>query len=626
MKKGRVLEVLGWSLALGLAVFTGISLPSSGFGFSAPQRSTATEAAPADGDGEKGELRVPLAPAFSVQELTALPEEGWITNGGTLFNQRYSPLSQISRSNVAGLKGVWEVHLESATQGRYRGEAQPLVYQGVIYVISAADDVLAIEVKSGRVLWKYEAHLDPEINTVCCVWTSRGVALGEGKVYVGQLDGRLVALDQGTGEPLWSIQVEKWQEGYTITSAPLYYNGLVITGISGGEFGIRGQITAYNAQNGQKVWRFYTVPGPGELGHETWPQDSEIWKKGGAPVWQTPAVDPSLGLLYFSTGNPGPDYHGGIRAGDNLFATAIVALEVETGKYRWHFQEVHHDLWDYDAPNPVVLFDLEIDGVMRKAAAQAGKTGWVYILDRITGEPLLGIEERPVPQEPRQKTSPTQPYPLGDAFVPQSIPEELGGGKLVNQGRIFTPFWDEEVLVRPGNRGGANWPPSSYDPSSHYLYVCASDTIRHFIVEADLALPSLGERFRGGMFGSSDLQPENRGIVAAMDMSSNRLVWRQEWKEACYAGSVVTAGGLVFLGKKDGNFVALDSRNGATLWQFQTEAEVSGTATVFQQDGQQYIVVLSAGARVDGTGHGDSLWLFSLSGTLEPVEVTELTQ
>jgi len=626
MKKGRVLGVLGWSLALGLAVFTGISLPSSGFGFSAPQRSTATEAVPADGDGEKGELRVPLAPAFSVQELTALPEEGWITNGGTLFNQRYSPLSQISRSNVAGLKGVWEVHLESATQGRYRGEAQPLVYQGVIYVISAADDVLAIEVKSGRVLWKYEAHLDPEINTVCCVWTSRGVALGEGKVYVGQLDGRLVALDQGTGEPLWSIQVEKWQEGYTITSAPLYYNGLVITGISGGEFGIRGQITAYNAQNGQKVWRFYTVPGPGELGHETWPQDSEIWKKGGAPVWQTPAVDPSLGLLYFSTGNPGPDYHGGIRAGDNLFATAIVALEVETGKYRWHFQEVHHDLWDYDAPNPVVLFDLEIDGVMRKAAAQAGKTGWVYILDRITGEPLLGIEERPVPQEPRQKTSPTQPYPLGDAFVPQSIPEELGGGKLVNQGRIFTPFWDEEVLVRPGNRGGANWPPSSYDPSSHYLYVCASDTIRHFIVEADLALPSLGERFRGGMFGSSDLQPENRGIVAAMDMSSNRLVWRQEWKEACYAGSVVTAGGLLFLGKKDGNFVALDSRNGATLWQFQTEAEVSGTATVFQQDGQEYIVVLSAGARVDGSGHGDSLWLFSLSGTLDPVDVTELTR
>ena len=613
MKKGRVLGILGGSLALGVAVFMGLNLPSSGFGFSAPQRSTETEA-------------VPLAPAFSVQELTALPEEGWITNGGTLFNQRYSPLTQINRSNVAGLKGVWEVHLESATQGRYRGEAQPLVYQGVIYVISAADDVLAIGVKSGRVLWKYEAHLDPEINTVCCVWTSRGVALGDGKIYVGQLDGRLVALDQGTGEPLWSTQVEKWQEGYTITSAPLYYNGLVITGISGGEFGIRGQITAYNAQNGRMVWRFYTVPGPGEFGHETWPQDSEIWKKGAAPVWQTPAVDPSLGLLYFSTGNPGPDYHGGIRAGDNLFATAIVALEAETGKYRWHFQEVHHDIWDYDAPNPVVLFDLEIDGVLRKAAAQAGKTGWVYILDRITGEPLLGIEERPVPQEPRQKTSPTQPYPLGDAFVPQSIPEDLGGDKLVNQGRIYTPFWDEEVLVRPGNRGGANWPPSSYDPSSHYLYVCATDRIAHFVVDADLSLPSLGERFRGGMFGVAALQPENRGIVAAMDMSSNRLVWRKEWKEACYAGSVVTSSGLLFMGKKDGNFVALDSRNGATLWQFQTESEVSGTATVFQEDGQEYIVVLSAGARVDGSGEGDSLWLFSLSGTLEPVDETELAR
>jgi alcohol dehydrogenase (cytochrome c) len=266
----------------------------------------------------------------------------------------------------------------------------------------------------------------------------------------------------------------------------------------------------------------------------------------------------------------------------------------------------------------VVLFDLEIDGVLRKAAAQAGKTGWVYILDRITGEPLLGIEERPVPQEPRQKTSPTQPYPLGDAFVPQSIPEELAGRKLVNEGRIFTPFWDEEVLIRPGNRGGANWPPSSYDPSSHYLYVCAADRIRHFIAHTDLTVPPLGERFRGGMFGSGELQPENIGIVAAMDMRTNRLVWRQEWKTDCYAGSVVTAGGLVFLGKKDGNFLALDSRNGDLLWQFQTRVEVSGTATVFQEDGQQYIVVLAAGARADGSSQGDSLWLFSLTGTLEP--------
>ena len=618
MKNGRVLRVLGCSLALGLAVFAGIS---------ASQNSTATEAVSADGDREEGEFQVPLAPAFSARQLMALPEENWVTNGGTLFNQRYSPLSQISRSNVAGLKGVWEVHLKSAMERKYRGEAQPLVYRGVIYVISAADDVFAVEVKSGRIIWKYEAHLDPEINTVCCAWTSRGVALGEGKVYLGQLDGRLVALDQGTGEPLWSTQVEKWQDGYTITSAPLYYEGLVITGISGGEFGIRGQITAYDARDGQQVWRFYTVPGPGELGHETWPQDSDAWRRGAAPVWQTPAVDPALGLLYFSTGNPGPDYNGAVREGDNLFATSIVALEVETGKYRWHFQEVHHDLWDYDAPNPVVLFDLEIDGVMRKAAAQAGKTGWVYILDRITGEPLLGIEERPVPQEPRQKTSPTQPYPLGDAFVPQSIPNELGGDNLVNQGRIFTPFWDQQVSVRPGNRGGANWPPSSYDPSSHFLYVCASDRIRHFIVEDDLSIPPLGERFRGGMFGSTEFQPENLGIVAAMDMRTNRLVWRQEWKLDCYAGSVVTAGGLLFLGKKDGNFVALDSGNGATLWQFQTGAEVTGTATVFQEDGQEYIVVLSAGARVDGSGRGDSLWLFSLTGTLEPVDISaDVTQ
>ncbi len=195
---------------------------------------------------------------------------------------------------------------------------------------------------------------------------------------------------------------------------------------------------------------------------------------GGATVWHTPAVDPELGLVYFSTGNPGPDFNGAVRAGDNLFSASIVALEARTGKYRWHFQEVHHDIWDYDAPNPVVLFDAVIDGRARKGLAQVGKTGWAYILDRETGEPLIGIEERPVPQEPRQATAATQPYPAGDAIVPQHVEIAPEGYHLVNDGRIFTPYiGDKGMIVSPSLYGGANWPPSSYDPMRQLLFVCA---------------------------------------------------------------------------------------------------------------------------------------------------------
>ena len=234
-----------------------------------------------------------------------------------------------------------------------------------------------------------------------------------------QLDGKLVALDERTGKTVWSIQAERWQEGFSITAAPLFYDGMLITGFAGAELGVRGRVKAYDAKNGKLLWTFHTIPGPGEPGHDTWPAHNEVWANGGATVWQTPAVDRDLGLIYFSTGNPGPDFNGAVRAGDNLYSSSILAIEAKTGKYRWHFQEVHHDLWDYDAPNPVVLFDVRIGGVLHKGLAQVGKTGWAYILDRETGKPLVGIEERPVPQEPRQATAATQPYPVGDAIVPQ---------------------------------------------------------------------------------------------------------------------------------------------------------------------------------------------------------------
>jgi len=563
---------------------------------------------------------------YAQQSAPAAPPAGaWPKVGGNLFSQNYLPLTQINRQNVANLKAVWRARLDGSGVGaKYSGEAQPVVYQGVVYIVTGADDVFAISVITGEVIWKYHADLDQSITTVCCGWTSRGLALGEGKVFVGQLDGRLVALDQKSGETAWSIQAERWQEGYTITAAPLYYDGMIIVGFAGGENGTRGRVKAYDSKDGHLIWTFYTIPGPGEPGHETWPQDNDAWKHGGATVWQTPAVDPDLGLIYFTTGNPGPDFNGRIRPGNNLYSVSMLAVEAKTGKYRWHYQQVHHDIWDYDSPNPVILFDVTINGRVRKAAAEASKTGWVYILDRITGKPLLGIDEKPVAQDARQLTSPTQPFPRGDAFVPHEMeiaPEDF---PLVHQGRIFTPFWTDGVVAKPSPRGGANWPPSSYDPSTNYFYVCGSDSANIFKGgDENPAAPREGERYLGGAFGGSPIP--GTGIFAALDMKTNRLVWRQAWKDSCYSGSVATAGGLVFVGRNDGRLTAMDSSNGKRLWEFQTGAGVNAPASVFEYEGSQYVVAYSAGSQFGGSPRGDSLWLFSLKGTLEPVPPASAT-
>ena len=557
------------------------------------------------------------APNFAGSWLAA-PRQDWPTNGGDWYNRRYSPLKEINRETVEQLKGVWRARLNGSGFGaRYSAEAQPIYFDGVLYVATPANDVFAIDVDTGQFLWTYTANLPPAIATVCCGWTNRGVAIGNGKVYAGQLDGKLVALDQRTGEVVWSIQAERWEEGFTITTAPLYYDGLVITGFAGAEFGVRGRVKAYDARDGSLVWTFYTIPGPGELGHDTWPQDNEVWRSGGATVWQTPALDPELGLLYFSTGNAGPDFNGAIRPGDNLFSASIVAIEARTGRYRWHFQEVHHDLWDYDAPNPVVLFDIQIDGVRRKGLAQAGKTGWVYLLDRTNGKPLLGIEERPVAQEPRQATAATQPVPVGDPFVPLSIEVAPEGFELVNGGRIFTPYWTDYVVAKPGLRGGANWPPSSVDTETNYLYVCAADSASAFRAwDISAAQPPAGEFYIGGNFGTNPMPVF--GIFAAVDLHTNKLVWQQHWPERCLSGSVATAGGVVFIGRNDGRFTALDSATGAKRWEFQTGAGVNAPASVFEHKGREYVAVVSGG-HVQGGPRGDSVWLFSLEGTLDEV-------
>lgn len=557
------------------------------------------------------------APAFSIEQLSVPQDDGWITNGGSLKNQRYSPLDEINRDNVAQVKAVWRAGLDSALDFRHNNQAQPLVYDGVVYIVTGQDDVFAISVDTGELLWEYRSGLTEDNAFVCCGWVSRGLGLGDGKIFLGQIDAKLMALDQKTGKVLWTVQTGDPKVGYSLTAAPLYFEGMVITGNAGGDLGTRGWVRAFSADDGKELWRFNTIPGPGEFGHDTWPQDNDVWQWGGAPVWHTPAVDPELGMIYFSTGNAGPVLGGAVRAGDNLFTASIVAIDVHTGEYRWHFQEVHHDIWDYDAPNPIVLFEAEYNGVMRKGLAQAGKTGWVYILDRATGEPLVGIEERPVMQEPRQATAATQPFPLGDALVPQDIEVAPEDYELVNEGKIFTPFLEEPRIYKP--MAAVNWPPSAYDPTTNLMFICATDNGNGARMNAtQFEGPTFDGQFLGGAYaGAGTIRS---GIYTAMDLKTNTIVWQRRFNDGCRSGSLATAGGLVFMGRNDNRVIALDARSGERVWEFRTDAPVNSAISTFMHKGQQYLVTYAGGGLFGGP-KGDGVWLFSLNGTMDEMPV-----
>src|SRR6185295_8963328 len=303
------------------------------------------------------------------------------------------------------------------------------------------------------------------------------------------------------------------------------------------------------------------------------------------------------------------------------YTASMLAIDLETGKYRWHFQQVHHDIWDYDAVNPVVLMDVNLGGRTRKAIVEVGKTGFAYILDRETGKPLIGIDEKPVPQEPRQKTAATQPFPRGDAIVPQFIEIAPEGHTLVNDGRIFTPFVGENpTIVAPGIWGGASWPPSSYDPVQQRLYVCASSVINGFTGggDAKFVTPKDGIAYLGG--ATTFTRVARTGIIAALDVTTNKLAWRYQWPEQCYSGTVATSGGLLFVGRNDGRLTALDSATGRQLWEFQTGAGMHAPVSTFEHKGKQYVLAFSAGAALLGSARGDSVWLLGLDGTLDQTQ------
>jgi PQQ-dependent dehydrogenase (methanol/ethanol family) len=425
-------------------------------------------------------------PAFSAKDLTAEPGNDWVTARGDIYNRQYSSLDAINKGNVSKLKVAWHTRVAVPTKGKpnFTGvfaEAEPVVYKGTMYMPDSKGNVFAFDAVTGERLWYYKPKFPKGFSAP--LPTSRGVVIGDGKVFMAQTDGNIVGLDQGTGRVAWKQTVGNYKLGYFFTSPPTYFNGMLVVGQSGGDFGADSKVVGLDAKTGAVKWQFNVIPTGSNVGADSWPKKRAF--QGGGAVWAQLSVDPELKLVYVGVGNPVP-YNGNVRGkGQELFTESVVALNVETGKYAWHYQTVHHDIWDYDAAaNPLVLFDLQINGQMRHAVASIGKTGWVYILDRKTGKPVIGINEKKVPQAPSQHTWPTQPIPVGEPFAAQCPHNQAAwkkwkapDGKPVKIGCIFTPYNEKQYTVfAPAALGGADWPPSSYSSKTGYLYICSKDS------------------------------------------------------------------------------------------------------------------------------------------------------
>jgi len=598
MARSALLRIVA-AVALGATLL----VPGSSFAQGAPAAPAAAPAAAA----------ATMRP--SDQELTTTKAAGkdWVTYGGSIMGQRYSTLDQVNTGNVSQLQGAWMTRLGSGRGAKYRFEADPLVIDGVMYIPTGNDDIFALDGKTGKKIWEYNSDI-PQVNDlICCGWDNRGVAAGMGMIFSGQLDGSFVALDQKTGNVVWRTQLEDYHDGYSITGATRYYDGMVFTGMSGGENGVRGRVYALDAKTGNELWRFYTIPAPNDPGGDSWPNDGFAYLHGGGTIWQAPTIDPELGMMYFTTGNAGP-WNGDTRPGDNLYSSSFVALDYKTGQLKWHFQEVHHDIWDFDAPQPTVLFDTNLNGQSRKGIYQCGKTGWCYILDRSNGQPLIGIDEKAVPQEPRQNTAPTQPYPVGDAFVDQCAQPVEG---FPTAGCIFTPYWDLPVVLKPTASGGGEWSPSAYSPDTSLLYVNGN--------EQDLAFAAkpipfvLGRKFVGTTI-TAPLGVDITNTLTAIDVHTNKIAWQLHGKGEGGHGLMTTKGGLVFGGQSDGNFKAYDAKTGDELWSFQVGWGIGAPPMTYQAGDTQYIAVAAGGNRGGVTTlDGDAVWAFSLNGNIDQV-------
>jgi quinohemoprotein ethanol dehydrogenase len=503
---------------------------------------------------------------LNAQSPAAASNLDWLHYGNDLANSRFQDVDQITPLNVSKLKPVWIFHT-GVLDPLASLETSPIVANGTIFITTGHDDVFALDASTGKKLWEHHPiFLAPfDKLSICCGRVNRGVSFGNGVVFLARLDGVLEALDAITGQVLWQTVVVDYHERYSITMAPQFVSGLVIVGSSGGEYKVRGQVAAFDANTGAEVWRTFTT-----LPDLSWP--GFAWKHGGGTVWQTPAIDAELGLIYINTGNPSADIYGADRIGDNRLTSSIVALHILNGKLEWNFQEVHHDMWDYDAAQPAVLFNVIRGGQNVAALGQCGKNGNYYVLDRRTGKPVFPVTEVAVPNSPEwQHASPTQPVSAVEPLTPLSIlPGTIDFSKLPNNiqvGPQYTVPQKQMFLMQPGAGGGCEFPPAAYSPRTKFVYYGTRyEPVAYHTFPGDTG-PNGGGAFLGSTFHGKIPGVTDFGIFGATDTTTGKVAWKIEVAQPAKSGLLV-AGDLVFFGEGNGKFHAVDASTGRALFAF----------------------------------------------------------
>jgi len=488
----------------------------------------------------------------------------WLTFSGDYTGRRHSPLTQITRENVGRLAAEWTFQTGTVTRGR-GFEATPLALDGVLYVTGSNDLAWALDARTGRPFWQYRRELPNDLTYGAMAPVNRGFGLLGDRLFMTTLDAHLLAFDRSSGRIVWDVVLADYRVGYSATIAPLVVDGKVIVGISGGEYPTRGFLDAYDPASGARIWRFYTVPAPGEPGSETWPAP-EAAARGGGGTWMTGTYDPELNLLYWGTGNPNPDYYGDDRKGDNLYTNALVAIDARTGAPKWHYQFTPHDTHDWDSNHVAVVADLTIGGAERKVVMVANRNGFFYVLDRRDGRLLLG---RP--------------------FTDTTWAREIGG-----DGRPIV-LNDGTKSCVPDQWGGTNFNPPSFDPALALFFVNARETCATFVPQAPKIVP--GRQNFGGVVRVD--REKAYGALRALDPATGERRWEFRYPSPSMAGVMTTASGLVFAGDNEGNLMAFDARTGANLWRYPTGNPIWGAAPMtYLLDGRQRVVIASGATLV----------------------------
>ncbi len=518
-----------------------------------------------------------------------------LTYGMGYHQQRYSTLNQVNKTTVKRLVPVWSASLAN----EFGEQGQPMVHNGVLYAANVKR-VVAIDIATGRQLWNTPLEWEPAVaRVVCCGLSNRGVALYNGKVYVASLDAFIRALDAKTGKEVWKSKVAEWKDGYSITGAPSVVNGVVMTGMTGGEYGVRGFVAGFDAETGKEIWRRHTTPDPSEKAAATWPKD-DSYKRGGGSTWITGSYDPELDLSYWGTSNGGP-WTWKARPGDNLWVASVIAIRPKTGEIVWHYQWTPAETYDFDGNNENVLADIMVNGAKRKVLMHADRNGILYMLDRTNGQVLAG--------NPYVKTN-------------WSTGVDLKTGRVVETDVAKRLRAGEKVEVQPRWTGGKNWMPMSFNPTTGKLYFAMLEETSIYQLDKDMPVYKAGERYMGVTNTTADRKPgEPWGFFGAIDPMTAKPQWKVPLKDLpSWSGTLSTAGGLIFSGLPTGELVAIDQDSGSIVWQFKTSSGINSQPITYTFKGKQYISVLSGlgGGTSSRRGTdgivlpGGSVWTFAL--------------